>query len=137
MDSAYFGNESTKEKVTIMKKVVFCIALILLISAFFCAWYVQPVKFLDNASSDGVSRILVFDGQSGEKSTVTDKDEIASAVSKLQGTVFKRSGISLGKMGYRYKLTFYDNEENVIESFIVNSESVLRKDPFFYEAIGR
>ncbi len=120
----------------LMKKVIFCTALILLLAAGSYAWYVYPVEFLDNVSADEVACISIFDGQNGTESSVTDKSEIYSAVSRLRGVAFKRSGISLGKMGYRYKLTFYGNDGNQLDAFIVNSDGILRKDPFFYKAIG-
>ena len=44
----------------------------------------------------------------------------------------QREKLSLGYMGTRFRLTFYDDSGVPLETLIVNSANTIRKDPFFY-----
>lgn len=36
-------------------------------------------------------------------------------------------------MGTWFTLSFFDNDGKVINEFVLNSPSIIRKDPFFYQ----
>ena len=49
----------------------------------------------------------------------------------------KREGISLGRTGYSFKISYINsNDKDIIPVFILNSDNTIRKDPFFYRCDG-
>ena len=115
-----------------MKKfliVLTCIAVIF-IGGF--AWWRMPVRFLKNIESENISRIEVFNGSTGIRFTVTDQKDIKYIVENISQKTMRKSGISLSFTGTRYNMKFISPDEEVIDSFIINSKNTIRKDPFFY-----
>ena len=77
-------------------------------------------------------RIEVFDGNTGKGFDIDAGADIARILDDLQSATLRREGISLGHMGERFRLTFYDMNDKVLTHFTVNSETTIRRDPFFY-----
>ena len=44
----------------------------------------------------------------------------------------KKDRISLFYSGYSFRMSFYGENERVLDSFIINSSNTIRSDPFFY-----
>lgn len=105
-------------------------AFVLLLAALF--WWFTPVTFLDGIPADKVASIEVFDGGTGIGFTVVAPEDIQYIVSNLQQASMQREKLSLGYMGTRFRLTFYDDSGVPLETLIVNSANTIRKDPFFY-----
>lgn len=95
-------------------------------------WYMSPVHLMRSISAEDIGAVYVFDGSSGSDCTICDREQIEYIVNNLKGISFKRSGISLGKQGYRYRMTFKNVQGKTIDELIINSSGVLRRDPFFY-----
>lgn len=106
--------------------------LIALLAAFALVWYLSPRTFLKGVDPAQIARIEVFSGSTGQRISLTESEDIAPLVHSIQSQSLRRSGISLGRMGYSYHLTFYDLNDRVVEEFYLNSAAVLRDDPFFY-----
>jgi hypothetical protein len=96
-------------------------------------WWSLPVHFLDNVNANDVLSIEVFNGNSGENFTIENIDDISYIVSNIQNLAMERENVSIGYMGYSFRLKFYNNNDKKIDEFIVNSYSTIRKDPFFYK----
>lgn len=108
-------------------------ALIVLTSGY----YVLPKTFGENINPSDVDHISVFAGNNGKNFTVTDPEEIRYIVENIQSHPVKKDGISYGRKGYCFRITCLDSNNNpVIPVFILNSDSVIRKDPFFYSCDG-
>ena len=63
------------------------------------------------------------------------KSRFSIFVENLNGVEVKRSKLSLGYMGYSFKVTIIlsdGNEAGDWNNFIINSDDTIRKDPFFY-----
>lgn len=105
-------------------------ASVLLLVALF--WWATPVTFLKGVPADKVTSIEVFDGGTGIGFTVVAPEDIQYIVSNLQQASMQREKLSLGYMGTRFRLTFYDDSGVPLETLIVNSANTIRKDPFFY-----
>ena len=103
---------------------------VLLLAALF--WWATPVTFLEGIPADKVTSIEVFDGGTGIGFTVVAPEDIQYIVSNLQQASMQREKLSLGYMGTRFRLTFYDDSGVPLETLIVNSANTIRKDPFFY-----
>lgn len=96
------------------------------------AWYFTPKVFLRGVEPDEVDRIEVFDGGTGKRFFVDRDSDICAIVESIQGIEMKRGKISSNYDGFAFSLKFLDKEGNVIDSFIINSLSTIRDDPFFY-----
>ena len=58
-------------------------------------------------------------------------------VANIQGISMKRDGISLGRTGYSFKISYINsNDKDIIPVFILNSDNTICKDPFFYRCDG-
>lgn len=85
-------------------------------------------------SPSSVSRIHVFDGQSGYELNLNDRDDIYAVMNNLNDVTFQKGKPSIGYMGYSYRVTLYDQDGDELDEFIINSEDTLRYHGFFYTA---
>lgn len=117
------------------KKITFLLIIVMIVAGF--VWYLTPKTFAKNVNHDDVVQFSVFDGQTGTGFMVNDPTYIKMILRNLQNTPVKRSGISLGNMGYGFKIEGLDTDgKTIIPIFIINSETTIRKDPFFYTCEG-
>ena len=117
-----------------MKKkwsAVGCTILVIVLVAVF--WLASPRVFLKGIDPPDVAEIQVFDGNTGERFSITDTESITYIVETVQQVKMKRTGLSIGRMGYRFRLAFLDKDGRRLSRFILNSSTVIRMDPFFYE----
>ena len=116
-----------------MKKKLL-ITLIILILVIVCGviWYMMPSHFLKNVSADDIKFIHVVNGNNGSNYTIGDREQVSYIVENIQNISFKKGGISAGRKGYQYRLTFEDVNGKAVDKFIINSNDTLRNDPFFY-----
>lgn len=121
----------TKQKIS-----VFIIVIVFTIIVFSIVWYFTPRNFLNGVGSSDVKSITVFDGNTGTGFNISHTDEISYIVENIQGSKMTRGNVSIGYSGYGFRVCFYDAEGKEIESFIINSVSTIRKDPFFYRCNG-
>lgn len=120
-----------------MKKfLLFVVVIVVCLAAVFAVWYFIPTTFLNGTSSSDIGSISVTDGNTGESFEITDAEEIEAIVTNIQSIKMKKSGVSLGYSGYSFRMTFYNTAGTEKESFIINSETSIRKDPFFYSCDG-
>lgn len=120
-----------------MKKKLLPAVAILLLLVLAAILYFSPKTFGKNVSPSEVDRISVFDGSTGVGFTVTDPEDIRYIVENIQSCTMKRSGISLGRMGYLFQICYIDSSDKpVIPLFFISSENTIRKDPFFYTCEG-
>lgn len=115
-----------------MKKAisVFLTVVCIIVAAF--VWYRMPTRLLPGVNASDISRIEVFDGNTGKRFDIDREADVARILNDLQSATLRREGISLGYVGERFRLTFYDKAEKELTHFTVNSESTIRRDPFFY-----
>ena len=87
---------------------------------------------------DEVMEIVVFNGNSGETTHITDEQQIQHIIQNLNDVTVKKWKPSVGYTGYSFKITIYlsdGNEADGWNNFIINSEDTIRKDPFFYSVV--
>lgn len=118
------------------KRYTIIAAAILLAAALLTVWYFLPTTFLRGTASSGVTLISVFDGNTGKNFEIREADEIRCIVENIQNTKMKKDKISLNYTGYSFRMKFYNETGKELASFILNSESTIRKDPFFYRCDG-
>ena len=118
------------------KRCTIIAVIILLAAALLAVWYFLPMTFLKGVASSDVTLISVFDGNTGESFEICDADEIRCIVENIQNTKMKKDKLSLNYTGYSFRMKFCSEKGKELASFILNSESTIRKDPFFYRCDG-
>lgn len=130
-----FGETGVKQRVKGVlnyKKPTFWVvlfAVIICIIVIIC--FLTSPKSSFSVNPDRIDRINVFDGTNGEGIDVSDEEEILRIVNYINNMRLNRDKLSVGYMGYGFRLTFYSDGRKV-EDFILNSSTIVRKDPFFY-----
>jgi hypothetical protein len=94
-------------------------------------WWNLPTSIIDIEPSE-VSRITVFNGNTGDSMTITHTDHIQHIIGNLNGVSLKKYKVSVGYVGYSFRTTIYDTNGNIHEELYINSDEIIRKDPFFY-----
>ena len=114
------------------KTIILSVAAILLVGI--TLWYNAPIDLM-NLNHNDVMEIVVFNGNSGNTTHITDKEQIQHLIENLNDVEIKKAKPSVGYLGYSFKLTVYlsdGNEADDWNNFIINSDYTIRKDPFFY-----
>lgn len=94
-------------------------------------WWNVPCS-LTNIEPSEVSKIEVFNGNTGKLITIIDIPDIEHIIKSLNTVSIKKEKISLGYMGYSFLTKIYNINGTVYKEFIINSNNTIRKDPFFY-----
>ena len=116
------------------KKIIILLSVVIILLMGIVVWFNIPLDLMDLDPNE-VMEIVVFNGNSGNATHITDKEQIQHIVENLNGVEVKRSKPSLEYTGYSFKVTIYlsdGNEEGDWNNFIINSDDTIRKDPFFY-----
>ena len=111
------------------------IAVILLV--IFVIWFSATIDLM-NLDSNEVSEIVVFNGNTGKETHITDESQIENIINNLNDVKMKRWQPSVGYMGYSFKMTIYladGKKADGWNDFIINSGDTIRKDPFFYTIV--
>lgn len=96
-----------------------------------------PKNFGNNIDASKVHHINVFDGNTGQEFTIDRPSDVMYIVENIQRVKVKRSKISVGYMGFGFRITYMDQNDNeMMPVFYMNSEDTIRKDPFFYRCDG-
>ena len=113
------------------KKLVFVVVLVILVVAGFI-WWKLPVKFLNGLDAKDIDRIEVMDRTTGNEFVIKAKEDISYIVTNIQNIEMDKHKLSIGYMGTRFDMSFYDKSNNLIDEFIINADDAIRKDPIFY-----
>lgn len=119
------------------KKIFILLSAVIIFLIGIAVWYSVPINLM-NLDYNEVKEIAVFNGNSGNTTHITDKGQIQYIVDNLNDVEVKRSKLSIGYIGYSFKLTIYlsdGSEADGWNNFIINSGDTIRKDPFFYSVI--
>ena len=116
------------------KKIIILLSVVAIFLVGFSVWYNAPIDLMSLEHNE-VLEIVVFNGNTGNATHITDKEEIQHIIDNLNDVELKRSKPSVGYSGYSFKMTIYlldGNEADGWNNFIINSDDTIRKDPFFY-----
>lgn len=119
------------------KKVTICSIIIDIIVLLGYLWWNVPVYFAKEINVTEVREIEIMEivDETNERAVVLIPSEemnyILDSVADIQ---FKKSGISMGHMDYGLGITVIRNDGKVVSKFVINSDNVIQKSPFIYEA---
>ena len=119
------------------KKIFVLLSVVLILILGVAVWYNIPIDLI-NLDPDEVMEIVVFNGNSGETTHITDEQQIQHIIQNLNDVTVIKWKQSVGYTGYSFKITIYlsdGNEADGWNNFIINSEDTIRKDPFFYSVV--
>ncbi len=108
---------------------ILLITAVIIIGGFI--WWNVPSSIINITASE-VSKVEIFDGNTGRSITITDENNIEHIIGNLNTVSIKKEKISLGYTGYSFRTTIYKPDNVVYKTFIINSSNTIRKDPFFY-----
>ncbi|MGP4041556.1 hypothetical protein ACTWP4_16870 [Gracilibacillus sp. D59] len=116
-----------------MKKRLLIVVIIpLLVLLIFGLTYI-PYKVV-NWEPSNVSKITVFNGNTGSELEIIDQTEIEYIINNLSDVTFQKGKPSFGYTGYSFRTTIYNDNGKAIDELIVNSNEVIRYKGFFYTA---
>ncbi len=116
------------------KKIIILLSVVAIFLVGFSIWYNVPIDLMSLEHNE-VLEIVVFNGNTGNTTHITDKEQIQHIIENLNDVELKRSKPSVGYSGFSFKTTIYlldGNEADDWNNFIINSDDTIRKDPFFY-----
>lgn len=115
-----------------MKKVALPVLGVLLFLLFMLTFnfYVSTKAV---ATDENIVEIRIFDGNTGKEAIIEDEAIIEEIVAMFNAIEFKKTGVSIGYVGYSYNVTYYNAQGENVQNFIVNNEKKLRYEGFFYE----
>ncbi len=107
------------------------ISVVPLIFVLLFAFTFIPHKVL-NIKADEISKITVFDGNTGYQSEITNKEDIYHIINNLNEITFQKNKPSFGAMGYSFRMTIYDDKGKSTKKFTINSHDTIKYKGFFY-----
>ncbi len=120
-----------------MKKIIILTSSAVIFLIGIIAWYNVPLNLMD-LNPNEVMEIVIFNGNSGKATHIIDEQQIQHIIENLNDVEVKKSKLSVGYMGYSFKVTIClsdGNEAKGWNNFIINSNDTIRKDPFFYSVV--
>lgn len=119
-----------------MKKVLLIIVSVLIVLTLSCViFYNVPTKLY--SSNKEVYRINIMDNCCGLKIDITDEEVINGFINDFKQIKVKKDGISILHAGTLFTFRMYDKDDKFIDSIVINSESKVRDNIFYYELINK
>ena len=109
------------------------VAVLLIVGALLFT-YLFPSDPLSDISPEEVSEITVGCGETGESVTLSLSEDIKKVFDGINPKALERGKSAEGVDGFSYSLSLKNEKGEIIESFAVNSESVIVWDGYFYES---
>ncbi|WP_285858593.1 hypothetical protein [Neobacillus niacini] len=119
-----------KKKIWMLVITIPCVLLLLFSFTFI------PHKLVNITPSD-VSKIKVFDGNTGYQVEITDRKHINHIINNLNGVTFKKGKPSFMYMGYSFRTTIFDHKGKPIKELTINSSDTIRYKGFFYTSTNK
>ena len=94
--------------------------------------FIVPTKV--TATDEAITKLRIFDGNTGTETIITDEAQIETFVAMLNDITFLKSGVSLGYVGYSYDVTYYTANGDKVQRFIITNDETVRSNGFFYTA---
>ena len=119
------------------KRAAIFASIAVIVLVIFVVWFNATIDLM-NLDSNEVAEIVVFNGNTGKETHITDESQIENIINNLNDVKMKRWKPSVGYMGYSFNMTIYlpdGKKAGGWNGFIINSGDTIRKDPFFYTVV--
>ena len=93
------------------RKLVMLLTIVAVLAVGIGIWYNVPINLMD-LEHDEVIEIVVFNGNTGNATHITDETQIEHIIENLNEIKLKRSKPSVGYSGYSFKMTIYLSDGN-------------------------
>lgn len=118
------------------KLLLSLIAIVIVIITILAVWYFSPKTFLNSIKATDITYISVFDGNTGERFDINNPEKIKYIVENIQSNKMKRDKLSINYSGFSFQMSFYGENEKILDSFIIDSDNTIRSNPFLYRCDG-
>lgn len=95
-------------------------------------WF-TPVQFMQAVNADNIAYLTIASGVNGEEHIIEDIDNIGFVIDNIKSKSMRRTKLSSTYIGVGVKISFWDKQGSVIDTFFINDSTTIRKDPFFYK----
>lgn len=95
-------------------------------------WF-TPVQFMQAVNADNIAYLTIANGVNGEEHIIEDIDNIGFVIDNIKSKSMRRTKLSSTYIGVGVKISFWDKQGSVIDTFFINDSTTIRKDPFFYK----
>ena len=95
-------------------------------------WF-TPVQFMQAVNADNIAYLTIASGVNGEEHIIEDIDNIGFVIDNIKSKSMRRTKLSSTYIGVGVKISFWDKQGSVIDTFFINDRTTIRKDPFFYK----
>lgn len=82
-----------------------------------------------------VSKITLFDGNTGNELDITDEADIKHIINNLNQVTFQKGKPSFGYSGFSFNTTIFDKDGKAIKELTINSTDTIRYKGFFYTSV--
>ncbi|MFD1019481.1 hypothetical protein [Thalassobacillus hwangdonensis] len=117
-----------------MKKRKLLIIAVPILLVFLYGFTYFPQKLISIDPSE-VSKITVFDGNTGEKVEITDEADINHVILNLNEVTFRKGKPSFMYSGYSFDTTILNHEGKSLMELTINTSDTIRYKGFFYTAV--
>lgn len=117
------------------KRVITVIIAIPIVLLLLYPFTFLPHKLI-NIDPSNVSKIYIFDGNTGYDLEIKDASDINHIINNLNEVTFKKEKLAVGYMGYSFSTTIYDHNGKIIKKLIINSDDTIRYKGFFYRTVN-
>lgn len=117
------------------KRVITVIIAIPIVLLLLYPFTFLPHKLI-NIDPSNVSKIYIFDGNTGYDLEIKDASDINHIINNLNEVTFKKEKLAVGYMGYSFSTTIYDHNGKIIKELIINSDDTIRYKGFFYRTVN-
>lgn len=95
-------------------------------------WF-TPVQFMQAVNADNIAYLTIASGVNGEEHIIEDIYNIGFVIDNIKSKSMRRTKLSSTYIGVGVKISFWDKQGSVIDTFFINDSTTIRKDPFFYK----
>ena len=95
-------------------------------------WF-TPVQFMQAVNADNIAYLTIASGVNGEEHIIEDIDNIGFVIDNIKSKSMRRTKLSSTYIGVGVKISFWDKQGSVIDTFFINDSTTIRRDPFFYK----
>lgn len=117
------------------KKRIYVVSIIFIL-CIVCVYYIYSVpkaSILSDIKPNKISIISIFNGNTGKKITIDDKDDINRIIVNLNDIEFQRDKSSKNYEGFSFATDFYDLDGNIIDHVTINGKDTIIYNDYIYK----